>query len=130
MRLQNFEPPKDTAKKDTTVKDTTAKDTTVKDTTKKDTTVKDTTKKDTTEAIAKIASRATVSAYVAGRTLFVTGLGLKTTAKVDLFDMQGRPVYRTQCENGMVDLKNISEGYYVVRITAGSAKTVQRVSIK
>jgi endo-1,4-beta-xylanase len=130
VRLQTFEPPKDTAKKDSTVKDTTKKDTTVKDTTKKDTTVKDTTKKDTTDAIARIASRATVSAYVAGRTLFVTGLGTKTTAKIDLFDMQGRPVFSTQSENGTVDLKNISEGYYVVRVTAGSAKTVQRVSIK
>ena len=130
VRLQTFEPPKDTAKKDTIVKDTTKKDTTVKDTTKKDTTVKDTTKKDTTDAIARIASRATVSAYVAGRTLFVTGLGLKTTAKVDLFDLQGRPVFSTQCENGTVDLKNVPEGLYVVRITAGSAKTVQRVSIK
>ena len=130
VRLQTFEPPQDTAKKDTIVKDTTKKDTTVKDTTKKDTTVKDTTKKDTTDAIAKIASRATVSAYVAGRTLFVTGLGTKTTAKIDLFDMQGRPVFSTQSENGTVDLKNISEGYYVVRVTAGSAKTVQRVSIK
>ncbi|MBR2095534.1 MAG: endo-1,4-beta-xylanase [Fibrobacter sp.] len=130
VRLQTFEPPQDTAKKDTIVKDTTKKDTTVKDTTKKDTTVKDTTKKDTTDAIARIASRATVSAYVAGRTLFVTGLGLKTTAKVDLFDLQGRPVFSTQCENGTVDLKNVPEGLYVVRITAGSAKTVQRVSIK
>ncbi len=130
VRLQTFEPPKDTAKKDTIVKDTTKKDTTVKDTTKKDTTVKDTTKKDTTDAIARIASRAMVSAYVAGRTLFVTGLGLKTTAKVDLFDLQGRPVFSTQCENGTVDLKNVPDGLYVVRITAGSAKTVQRVSIK
>jgi len=130
VRLQTFEPPQDTAKKDTIVKDTTKKDTTVKDTTKKDTTVKDTTKKDTTDAIARIASRATVSAYVAGRTLFVTGLGLKTTAKVDLFDLQGRPVFSTQCENGTVDLKNVPEGLYVVRITAGSTKTVQRLSIK
>ena len=100
------------------------------DSIKKDSTAKDSTKKDSTDAIAKIASRTTMSAYVAGRTLFVTGLVSKTAAKVDLFDMQGRPVFSTKCENGMVDLKDIAEGLYVVQIRSGSNKIVQRVNVK
>ena len=71
-----------------------------------------------------------MSAYVAGRTLFITGLVSKTAAKIDLFDMQGRPVFSTKCENGMVDLKDIAEGLYVVQIRSGSNKIVQRVNVK
>ena len=115
VRLQTYEPPKDSVAQDSI---------------KKDSTAKDSTKKDSTDAIAKIASRTTMSAYVAGRTLFITGLVSKTAAKVDLFDMQGRPVFSTKCENGMVDLKDIAEGLYVVQIRSGSNKIVQRVNVK
>jgi endo-1,4-beta-xylanase len=44
--------------------------------------------------------------------------------------MQGRPVFSTKCENGMVDLKDIAEGLYVVQIRSGSNKIVQRVNVK
>jgi endo-1,4-beta-xylanase len=120
VRLQTYEPPKDSVKQDSVAQDSI----------KKDSTAKDSTKKDSTDAIGKIASRTTMSAYVAGRTLFVTGLVSKTAAKVDLFDMQGRPVFSTKCENGMVDLKDIAEGLYVVQIRSGSNKIVQRVNVK
>ena len=120
VRLQTYEPPKDSVKQDSVAQDSI----------KKDSTAKDSTKKDSTDAIAKIANKTTMSAYVAGRTLFVTGLVSKTAAKVDLFDMQGRPVFSTKCENGMVDLKDIVEGLYVVQIRSGSNKIVQRVNVK
>jgi endo-1,4-beta-xylanase len=119
VRLQTYEPPKDSVKQDSVAQDSI----------KKDSTAKDSTKKDSTDAIGKIASRTTMSAYVAGRTLFVTGTSAKT-AKVDLFDMQGRPVFSTKSENGIVDLKDIAEGLYVVQIRSGSNKIVQRVNVK
>ena len=54
------------------------------------------------------------------------GLGLK----VDLLDLQGRPVYSTNCINGTVDLSNIAEGLYVVRVQNGSTNLTKRISIK
>ena len=121
VRLQTFEPPQDTAKKDTVAADTSKKDTTVKDTTKKDTT-----SNDSTIAIKPIASLSSLSMHVAGRTLFITGA---TEAKVDVFDMQGRPVFSAKNVNGSVDLK-ISEGLYVVRVRDGSTNLTQRIAIK
>ena len=121
VRLQTFEPPQDTAKKDTVAADTSKKDTTVKDTTKKDTT-----SNDSTIAIKPIASLSSVSMHVAGRTLFITGA---TEAKVDVFDMQGRPVFSAKNVNGSVDLK-VSEGLYVVRVRDGSTNLTQRIAIK
>ena len=107
---------------DTTVKDTTAKDTTIRDTT-----VKDTTKKDSIDAIKTFASHSSLSTYLAGRTLFITD---DAKAKIDIFDMQGRPIFSTKCKNGRVDLSTIAEGLYVVRVSNSSTSIVKKISIK
>ena len=120
VRLQTYEPPKDSAKADSTVKDSTAKDSTAKDSTALD----------PGQSIKQFNAPNSLSLHVAGRTLFVTGLASKTAAKVDLLDLQGRPVYSTNCINGTVDLSNIAEGLYVVRVQNGSTNLTKRISIK
>jgi len=114
----------------TNPKDTTAKDTTVKDTTVRDTTVRDTTVKDTSEAIKMFASHNGISMHVAGRMLFVTGATATNSAKIDMFDMQGRPIFSTKCKNGHMDLSTIAEGLYVVRVKNGSTSLIKRIAIK
>ena len=64
--------------------------------------------------------------HVVGHTLFIAGA---KTAKVEVFDMQGRPVFSGKCEKGSVDL-NIAEGLYMVRVRDGSRNLVQRIAIK
>jgi len=122
VRLQTYEPPQDTAKKDTVAADTSKKDTTVADTSKKDSTAKD-----STIAIKTIAGLTSLSMHLSGRTLFIAGA---TSAKVDVFDMQGRPVFSVKDAKGSVDLKNISEGLYVVRVRDGSKSLMQRITLK
>ncbi len=122
VRLQNFEPPQDTSKQDTTVSDTT-----VTDTTKKDTAATDTVGQDTTISIAKIVGPAGLSMQLNGHTLSVKGA---VSARVDVFDMQGRPVFSAKNVKGSVDLKDVSEGLYVVRVRSGSASLTKRIAIK
>lgn len=111
VRLQTFEPPKDT---------------TVTDTTKQDTSVTDTAAKDTTIAIQQTAGPGSISMHVAGRTLFIAGA---KSAKVEVFDMQGRPVFSGKCDKGAIDL-DIAEGLYMVRVRKGSRNLVQRIAIR
>ena len=122
VRLQNFEPPQDTSKQDTTVSDTT-----VTDTTKKDTAATDTVGQDTTISIAKIAGPGSITTQLSGHTLFIAGV---ISARVDVFDMQGRPVFSAKNVKGSVDLKDVSEGLYVVRVRSGSASLTKRIAIK
>ncbi|MBR6450855.1 MAG: endo-1,4-beta-xylanase [Fibrobacter sp.] len=110
--------------------DTTATDTTKKDTTAKDTTVRDTTAKDTTDAIKMFNTPSRISLQLVGRTLFIAGASTAKAAKVDVFDMQGRPIYRRTCENGVIDLSGIAEGLYVVRVKSGTSNLIQRITIK
>ena len=123
VRLQNFEPPQDTTKQDTTKTDTTKTDTTKTDTTKTDTTAQDTSK----QAIAHYGSLEALSMHFAGRTLSVTGA---VAAKVEVFDMQGRPVFSAKGVNGSVELKGVSEGLYIVRVRSGSTNLTQKIAIK
>ena len=81
---------------------------------------------DSTIAITQFASPASLSMHVAGHTLFIAGA---KSAKVDVFDMQGRPVFSGKCEKGSVDL-NVAEGLYMVRVREGSTNLIQRVVIK
>ena len=111
VRLQTYEPPKDTAKIDSTVKDSSAKDSTAKD---------------STDAIRTIPSLSGLSMHLSDRTLFIAGA---TGAKVELFDMQGRPVFSAKNVKGSVDLK-VADGLYVVRIREGSKSLMQRISLK
>ena len=110
--------------------DTTATDTTKKDTTAKDTTVRDTTAKDTTDAIKMFNTPSRISLQLVGRTLFIAGASTAKAAKVDVFDMQGRPIYRGICENGALELSGIAEGLYVVRVKSGTSNLIQRITIK
>jgi endo-1,4-beta-xylanase len=65
--------------------------------------------------------------YVAGHTLFIAGAN---SAKVDVFDMQGRPVFSAKNVKGSIDLKDVSEGLYMVRVRDGSANLTKRIAIK
>ena len=106
VRLQTYEPPQDTAGKDSTKKDSTAND--------------------STDAIKTFANMSSLSMHLSDRTLFITGA---TAAKVEVFDMQGRPVFSAKNVKGSVDLK-VADGLYVVRIRDGSKSLMQRISIK
>ena len=106
VRLQTYEPPQDTAGKDSTKKDSTAND--------------------STDAIKTFANMSSLSTHLSDRTLFITGA---TDAKVEVFDMQGRPVFSAKNVKGSVNLK-VAEGLYVVRIRDGSKSLMQRISIK
>ena len=62
-----------------------------------------------------------------GHTLFIAGAN---SAKVDVFDMQGRPVFSAKNVKGSIDLKDVSEGLYMVRVRDGSANLTKRIAIK
>ena len=64
--------------------------------------------------------------HLSGRTLFIAGA---TAAKVEIFDMQGRPVFSTKNVKGSVDLK-VTEGLYIVRVREGSASLTKRIAIR
>ena len=70
---------------------------------------------------------ASLSMQVSGHTLLIAGT---LSAMVDVFDMQGRPVFSAKCETGSIELKNVSEGLYVVRVREGSASLTKRIAIK
>ena len=110
-------------------RDTTAKDTSVKDTTAKDTTVRDTTVKDSSDAIKMFNAPSHISLQLVGRTLFITGTATKDS-KVEVFDMQGRPIFSTENSNGVFDLSAIADGLYVVRVRSGSTSLVTKISIR
>ena len=131
----------DTTVQDTTTQDTSAHDTTaVQDTTVKDTTVKDTTTQDTVATPGPVVSdtgnvgihRGTatltdVRMNLVGRTLSIVGAA---NAKVQVFDLRGRPVYSVVTSKGSVDLSAISDGLYVVRVKAGSKTLERRVALR
>ena len=62
-----------------------------------------------------------------GRTLSIVGA---SNAKVQVFDMRGRPVYSAVTSKGSVDLSAISDGLYVVRVKVGSKTLERRVALR
>lgn len=124
-----------TAAADTTKKDTAAADDTTKketpvadDTTKKDTpAADDTTKKDDKTGLAARATVATLGMNVKGRTLAISGA---SNAKVEVFNLQGAPVFTESAVNGSVSLSKLTGGLYVVRVSAGSSSLTRRVVLK
>ena len=78
-----------------------------------------------TEAIKPVVKSNGISMQLAGRTLFVAA-----AAKINLFDMQGRPVFTAHDVKGSVELQGISKGLYVVRVREGSKTLTQRITIK
>jgi endo-1,4-beta-xylanase len=71
-----------------------------------------------------------ISTHIAGRTLFITGVTATNSTKIDVFDMQGRPIFSTENSKGVFDLSPIADGLYVVRVRSGSASLVTRISIR
>ena len=82
---------------------------------------------DSTNAIKPAAIAGNLSVQIVGRTLSISGA---TAAKVDLFNMQGRPVFSAKNVKGSVELQGIAEGLYVVRVREGSKSLMQRITIK
>ena len=78
------------------------------------------------EAIVPITANK-LSAQINGRTLSITGA---TATKVELFDMQGRPVFSAKNVKGSVELADISEGLYIVRVRSGSTSMAKRIAIR
>ena len=68
-----------------------------------------------------------ISMHLAGHMLSISGA---TSATVDVFDMQGRPIFSAKNVKGSVELKNVSEGLYIIRVREGSANLTKRMSIK
>ena len=134
-------PYKSAATPDTTVQDTTTQDTSAHDTTAvQDTTVKDTTTQDTVATPGPVvsdtgnvgirrgsATLTEVRMNLVGRTLSIVGA---SNAKVQVFDMRGRPVYSAVTSKGSVDLSAISDGLYVVRVKVGSKTLERRVALR
>ena len=105
VRLQTYEPPQDTSIVDSCMADSC----------------------DSTNVVARTSGPGSVTMHVSGHTLLIAGT---QSANVELFDMQGRPVFSAKCENGSVELKGIPEGLYVARVRSGSASLTNRIAIK
>ena len=86
----------------------------------------DSTGTDSTIAINAATAPASISLHVAGHTLSIAGA---KSATVEVFDLQGRPVFSGKCEKGSIDL-NVAEGLYMVRVRDGSASLTRRIAIK
>ena len=82
---------------------------------------------DSPEAIKSIANLTNLTMSLSGRTLSITGA---TAAKVDVFDMQGRPVFSMKGVKGAVELQGLSKGLYMVRVRDGSASLTKRIVIR
>jgi endo-1,4-beta-xylanase len=82
---------------------------------------------DSSEAIKSIAGTSTLSMYLSGRTLSIAGA---TAAKVNVFDVQGRPVFSAKNVKKAVELSGLSEGLFVVRVRDGSKSLMQRIVVK
>jgi len=82
---------------------------------------------DSTQVLSRNAHLETLSLHVAGHTLFVTG---STAATVDVFDMQGRPVFSAKNVKGSVELQGIAEGLYLVRVRDGAKSLMQRITLR
>ena len=79
----------------------------------------------TTFAAASVTSP--VLLMVENRTLHVSGAEM---VRLDVFDMQGRPVESFKQVKGSVSLENLRQGNYIVRVRAGSNSLIRRISIK
>ncbi len=82
---------------------------------------------DSPEAIKSIANLTNLTMSLSGRTLSITGA---TAAKVDVFDMQGRPVFSMKGVKGAVELQGLSKGLYMVRVRDGSTSLTKRIAIR
>ena len=77
--------------------------------------------------IQKVSKRSNLGMSFANKNLYVNGTD---RAKVELFDMQGRPVLKALDVNGSVSLQGVANGLYVVRVSAGSVSLMKRIVIQ
>ena len=77
--------------------------------------------------IQKVSKRSNLGMSFANKNLYVNGTD---RAKVELFDMQGRPVLKALNVNGSVSLQGVANGLYVVRVSAGPVSLMKRIVIQ
>ncbi len=77
--------------------------------------------------IQKVSKRSNLGMSFANKNLYVNGTD---RAKVELFDMQGRPVLKALNVNGSVSLQGVANGLYVVRVSTGSLSLMKRIVIQ
>jgi len=83
--------------------------------------------KDSTIAIKPVAGLTSLSMQFAGRTLSIAGA---TAAMVEIFDMQGRPVFSAKNVKDSVKLQDLAEGLYMIRVRDGSTSLTKRIAIR
>ena len=81
-------------------------------------------------ALPRIAKKQNLSIHFAGRTLFITGATAANSTQIDVFDLQGQPVFSTKNVKGNIELSSIPEGLYAVRVRQGIARLTKRIAIK
>ena len=79
------------------------------------------------EAIKSSAKSTKLSMNLVGRTLSIAGA---TAARIDVFDIQGRPAFSAGNVKGSVELQGVSKGLYVVRMQEGPKSLMQKITIK
>ncbi len=82
-------------------------------------------KNENSSAISLAAGTRVLGVSISDRTLMVG-----TSAMVQLFDMQGRPVYQAQGVSGTVSLANLATGSYILRVKDGNSWKVQRIQLR
>lgn len=53
-----------------------------------------------------------------------------TSADVDLFDLQGRPMVRLKNVVGSADLSAVPSGNYIVRVRSGAVNMTRKVNLR
>lgn len=82
---------------------------------------------DSTIAIRTIAQSEDLAITVKKRKLHVIGA---KDAKIDIFDLQGKPIVRKQSENGTLDLSRLANGIYIARTSAYGRIVTNKIEIK
>ncbi|OWV11884.1 MULTISPECIES: cellulase family glycosylhydrolase [unclassified Fibrobacter] len=79
-----------------------------------------------TAALAAV-QKSYITVAVAGRMLNIAGV---TSADVDLFDLQGRPMVRLKNVVGSADLSAVPSGNYIVRVRSGAVNMTRKVNLR
>ncbi len=82
---------------------------------------------DDLSALSRRIFRGNLGLQVTGKTLNVNGA---KSATVELFDMEGRPVFLAKNASGVLSLKNLPSGLYVARVRADSRSITRRIVLK
>lgn len=82
---------------------------------------------DDATALPKALVRSNLGVNVSGNRLDISG---SANVRVELFDMQGRPVFNARNVNGSVELNGVANGLYVVRVSDGSSRLLKRITVR